>query len=314
MNQTPCNLWKLLGVEWKNQQRTEIPTILNASSGNMDITGSIDIQVRGDDGNPFTHCFLTVKQLPGIVYGIVGRDLQTKLGITVGNLPTGIVASAIEPERTPFDLRTSLAQVITDLESANKADSKYADFWHTYRLRIKENLSELMVINERLTGVCTHPAGVIKFATKDEEPVNVRQYELPFAHRPTVDKQINEWLQTGIIEKTTDLDHSNNPIMVVPKRDLEGRVKGWRVCVDPRMINQKIQDSTFPLPLAKDIFDSLEGNKVYSIIDLKSGFNQMEVLLADRKKTAFTWKGITYQFRGAPFGFTGRIASCASLY
>ena len=246
-----------------------------------------------------------MKRLPGLVYGLVGLDLQFKLGITLGNIPLGIVASVVETDEVTdlIDLKLNLAEAVSKLKLTNKNDLNYVNLLHTYRLRVKDNLKDLMDFNSGLKGFCSHPDATIKFRTSDEDPVNVRQYDLPFVHREIVDAQIKQWFDTGIIEKSTELDHSNNPVMVVPKRDLQGKVKGWRVCIDPRRINAKIKSSTFPLPLAKDIFDSLEGNQIYSIIDLQSGFNQMNVLLADRKKTAFTWKGVTYQFRGAPFGF-----------
>lgn len=47
----------------------------------------------------------------------------------------------------------------------------------------------------------------------------------------------------------------------------------------------------------------MKGSKVFSRIDLKSGFNQFEVVPEHREFTTFTWKGNQYHFRGAPFGF-----------
>ena len=65
----------------------------------------------------------------------------------------------------------------------------------------------------------------------------------------------------------------------------------------------KITNPVYPLPLAEDIFTSLKGKKIMSVLDLTSGFNQMIVRSQDRKKTAFQWKGKIYQYVGAPFGF-----------
>jgi hypothetical protein len=69
------------------------------------------------------------------------------------------------------------------------------------------------------------------------------------------------------------------------------------------MVNLKIKDSTHRLPKIEMIFQRLAGKQVFSIIDLKSGFNQIKVAKEHRKKTAFTWKQRVRHFIGAPFGF-----------
>ena len=157
-------------------------------------------------------------------------------------------------------------------------------------------------INEKLVGFCTFPGAEIEFRTTDEEPVVVRQYSIAYIHHKVIDEQINSWLNSGVIGNEKAIDHSNNPILVVPKRDIAGKIKDWRVCIDPRMLNRKIRDSSHRLPRIEDIFQRLAGKKVFSIIDLKSGFNQIKVAEKDRKKTAFTWKQRVYSFNGAPFG------------
>ena len=139
-----------------------------------------------------------------------------------------------------------------------------------------EELQDDLRVNQQLTGFCTHPNAEIRFSTIDEEPVNVRQYDLPYMHRSTVTDQIRSWLDNGIIERCSNNNASNNPLLVVPKRDLTGKIKAWRTCIDPRLINKKIIDSTYPLPKARYIFDRLAGMKVFTVIDLKSGFNQIK--------------------------------------
>ena len=238
---------RMFGNEsWKKQLKLESPTLVNASGETIAIEGTLGITVSGDDGKPFDHDFLVVKRLPGLVYGLVGLDLQFKLGITLGNIPMGIVASVVETDEVTdlIDLKLNLAEAVRKLKLTNKNDLNYVNLLHTYRLRVKDNLKDLMDFNSGLQGFCSHPDATIKFRTSDEDPVNVRQYDLPFVHREIVDAQIKQWFDTGIIEKSTELDHSNNPVMVVPKRDLQGKVKGWRVCIDPRRINAKIKSSS----------------------------------------------------------------------
>ena len=63
----------------------------------------------------------------------------------------------------------------------------------------------------------------------------------------------------------------------MPKRDNAGNNKGWRICIDPRHINEMLPDVNYPLPKIEDILESLSGFIVASRIDLVSGFNQIMV-------------------------------------
>ena len=90
---------------------------------------------------------------------------------------------------------------------------------------------------------------------------------------------------------------------MVPTRDVEGNVKGWRVCIDPRPLNSMIPSANFPIPIIRDILENRRGASLYSRIDLTAPFNQFQVNEKDRKKTTFTWEGKQYQFVGVPFGF-----------
>jgi hypothetical protein len=89
----------------------------------------------------------------------------------------------------------------------------------------------------------------------------------------------------------------------VPKRDIAGLIKGWRVCIDPRPINLLLPSFNYPLPLIKDILEALKDAVIFSRIDLAQGFCQFQVNVEDQEKTTFTWNGQQYCFVGAPFGF-----------
>lgn len=70
--------------------------------------------------------------------------------------------------------------------------------------------------------------------------VQVKQYAIPFAIQNTVDKEINEMLQQGIIEKLV-LQYSS-PAVVVKKPD-----STIGLCVDFRQVNKILQDNCEPI-------------------------------------------------------------------
>lgn len=93
-------------------------------------------------------------------------------------------------------------------------------------------------------------------------------------------------LQQDIIEHS--FSSYNSPLLLVPKKNSTG-IKNWRVVVDFRnILNKKVVSDSFPLPRIDEILDQLGRAKYFSILDLHSGFHQIESEPSSRKFTAFS--------------------------
>ena len=65
----------------------------------------------------------------------------------------------------------------------------------------------------------------------------------------------------------------------------------------------------YPIPEAKEQFDTLSGSMYYSTLDLSSAYYQCEINENDKAKTAFATRRGQYEFNRMPFGLCGTPAT-----
>ena len=53
--------------------------------------------------------------------------------------------------------------------------------------------------------------------------------------------------------------------------------KTLQLCIDYRQLNRVMIKNWYPLPMIDDLFDQLRGARVYSKIDLRTGYHQLRV-------------------------------------
>ncbi|GJV59825.1 putative reverse transcriptase domain-containing protein [Tanacetum coccineum] len=89
------------------------------------------------------------------------------------------------------------------------------------------------------------------------------------------------------------------PIFFVKKKD-----GSFRMCIDYHELNKLTVKNRYPLSRINDVFDQLQGSRVYSKIDLRSGYHQLRVREEDIPKTAFRTRYGHYEFQVMSFGLT----------
>lgn len=130
--------------------------------------------------------------------------------------------------------------------------------------------------------------------------------EIPFKHRPrpihphdvdAVRKHLQDLLAAGIIRESESPFAS--PIVVVRKKD-----NSVRLCIDFRKLNSQAIKDAYALPNLEEVFSALTGSKWFSVLDLKSGYYQIEMEEADKHKTAFVCPQGFWEFNRMPQGIT----------
>jgi hypothetical protein len=118
--------------------------------------------------------------------------------------------------------------------------------------------------------------------------------------------QLEDLINRGFITPSTSPYAA--PVLFVPKKDGTSRM-----VIDYRLLNAMTVKNRYPLPRIDELMDRLQGAKVFSKIDLASGYHQIKVAECDQHKTAFRTRFGHYEFKVLPFGLTSAPATFMRL-
>jgi hypothetical protein len=113
--------------------------------------------------------------------------------------------------------------------------------------------------------------------------------------------QLQELLDKGYILPSSS--PWGSPALFMKKKD-----GSLRMCVDYRPLNAVTIKNKYPLPRIDVLFDQLAGAKVFSKIDLRSGYRQIKIRASDVSKTTFSTRYSLYEFLVMSFGLTNAPA------
>ena len=209
---------------------------------------------------------------------------------------------------------TSPAQI----ESQRKVKLQNAPITDEDRSNFKELCNKYTDIFSRSSEDIGHtPLLKMDIDTGDSPPVCQRPYSLPLKHVEWVTKELEILEKAGVISRSVSPWAS--PIVIVPKKSEPGEPPRRRMCVDYRVLNSLLPPvnkahsrakgilSLVPLPKIDEIYAQLKGSKVYSAIDMRSGYFHLGLSDEAKPKTAFVPggpHGAKYEFNRCPFGLS----------
>ena len=149
------------------------------------------------------------------------------------------------------------------------------------------------------------PDGEVEFTIyliPGTEPISIPPYRMSPVELRELKAQLEELLSKGFIRSS--ISPWGAPVIFLKKK-----YGSLRFCIDYRQLNRATIRSQYPLPRIDELFDQLQGSRVYSKIDLKSGYHQLKVRENDVSKTAFRTRYGHYEFLVMPFGLTNAPAA-----
>ena len=138
------------------------------------------------------------------------------------------------------------------------------------------------------------------------EPGAAPPCKRPYKLSPEEDKelyaQLVKALELGHIRPSSS--PYGAPVLFVKKKTGE-----YRMVVDYRGLNKITVKNMYPMPTIDQLLDRLHGAKVFTSLDLTSGYNQIRVAEQDIHKTAFRTRYGHYEYLVMPFGLCNAPAT-----
>lgn len=138
-------------------------------------------------------------------------------------------------------------------------------------------------------------------------PRQIIRYNMPKAFEKAALERLEQMERRGIIEradKESDVITSVSPMVLVPKG-----AKDFRIVIDYREVNKRIEREPYPLPKLEKIWTEippLESNERLhlSVLDLADAFFHIELHESVRHLTTFMTANGLMRFRRLPFGLS----------
>ena len=201
--------------------------------------------------------------------------------------------------------------VITE-ENVNMADIP-RDKVSAY-LSLMNEFSDVFSLNPDEVGNCS----VLPQEIKLKNPSKVTctpPYRIPYHLQSVVEEYVTKLLKANIIENSKS--PFSSPLMLVKKasaRTDAPLVEQYRIVHDFRQLNDNTIKDSYPMHNLYDLLDKVSQAKVWSVIDLSSGFWNQQLSENSRKYTAFGVPGLGhFQYRRSAQGLCNSPAAFQRL-
>ena len=173
----------------------------------------------------------------------------------------------LETLETPEDRKPSLSVEERKDKLMTTLDLSGLDQWPKEKVGQAHELlmeyHDIFSLDDNELGCASQVKHSIKVT--DDEPFKERFQRIPLPLLEEVRMHMNDMLQAGAIRPSSS--PWCNAVILVRKKD-----GGLRFCIDFRKLNARTKKDSYPLPHIQETLESLEGSRIFSSFDFKSGF------------------------------------------
>ena len=240
--------------------------------------------------------------------GIINVKISNVTNKIVAVAPNAVLGELQKAEVEPLCNRISAQNKADADDLFDKITIESKNLTATQIEQVKDLVREYEDVFSKADDDIGHYTGVShKINLSDERPFKQRYRRIPPSMIDEVRAHLEELLEAGIIRES----HSPFASNVVLVRKASGQL---RLCVDYRMLNKRTIKDQYALPRIEEVLDCLAGAKYFSVVDMKSGYHQIEVEETHKERTAFTVGPLGFfEFNRLPFGLNNSPATYQRL-
>ena len=231
------------------------------------------------------------QSIPCIVRNVTTEPVTIPKRSEIGRLEVGVAEFSVPSGESDPDWRDKINLSDTDLSDEQKEQVK----------TLLDKYSDMFDGRLGFTSAVEHDID-----TGDSPPVRSAPHRVPPFLEEKVRAEIQRLVELGVLEESNG--YWSSPTCFVAKKD--GRV---RICADLRKVNAVTKMPAYPVPRIDAILDSLGGNSMFCVLDLRMCYFQIGVKEEDRPKTTIVTPFGAWQHRRLPMGLNGAAASCARM-
>ncbi|GBN40239.1 Transposon Ty3-I Gag-Pol polyprotein [Araneus ventricosus] len=226
----------------------------------------------------------------------IGRQLNLATSMILEGLSDGLPVNlrqllAINSPNNPREWLTTASKLI----KIQKSDENQINSSHSATQNLKTNSVNVFSKDKYDVGALrVEPQRIV---LNSDLPVNLRPYRTSPVKEQEIKSQVEKLLQAGLIKESNS--PYSSPVTLAFKRD-EG--KKTRLCIDFRKLNALCKSDSEPLPLMDSLLDKLSKAKIFSSLDLASGYWHVPIHPKDTEKLAFCTNFGLYEWCRLPFG------------
>lgn len=279
--------------------KLEHPTCLGMVQQSCTINGLPNVEVAPQ---LFTYSCQQTDPIAVTVSNSTNKAIKIPAQSVIGELQQVTEEMSGEEEEKLFQEESKDGDFLDKIDFESTAlDEKLCQELKTFLLRWGDIFSH-GDLDIGLTSLVKH-----RINLSNETPFKQRHRHIPSGVIEEVRQHLQQLLGCGVIRRSCSPWASN--MVLVRKKD--GTL---RICVDYRELNKHTVKDSYALPRIDEMLETLGGSVYYTVLDMKSGYHQIEVEEQHKQRTAFTAGPLGfYEYNRLPFGLSNAPATYQRL-